>query len=172
MKTLLPNKDYILLDGEIYILSLEDIKEGDRYFFGNRFELRGLTNFEVGISSTEYYKEQGIMKITHSTASLQGVKQLDRSLFVKGVDVEELYEQAKTNIGYDSYDLHDEYFHAGYNANKNEFTKKELNDALCFAFEMGLLKQPSSMEEVIKHIRPLSLPSSIIIEGEEITINW
>lgn len=50
----------------LYFLSDEEIKEGDWYFSGNRYEEKELSQFQVGVSSTEYYKEQGIKKIIAS----------------------------------------------------------------------------------------------------------
>lgn len=51
----------------LYILSDDEIKEGDFYFSGNRFTNDNLSKFKVGISSTEFYKEQSIKKIIAST---------------------------------------------------------------------------------------------------------
>lgn len=51
----------------LYILSDDEIKEGDWYFSGNRFTNDNLSKFKVGISSTEFYKEQSIKKIIATT---------------------------------------------------------------------------------------------------------
>ena len=154
LKTLLPNKDYILHEGEIYFISIED------------------TFPHTGI----YIEGKGYKAILSSTASMQGVKQLDRSLFVKGVDVEELAAirfPMSDNSNFDHLHHLRVGFIAGYNANKNEFTRDEVITLMMKAvFKVGT-GEFVDIEEIINNLRPLSLPSSIIIEGEEITkINW
>lgn len=176
MKTLLKDKHILLIDNEVYFINPVDvIEEGDFYYYkpdGVKKYIPQIKDYVEIFNPNEYGE-----KITHSTASLQGVKQLDRSLFVKGVDVEELArENCPENYIDESYDHCFKYaFETGFNANKNEWTDQEFKLAISKAIDFG--KQGKSAPESIKilksMLRPLSLPSSIIIEGEEIKqINW
>lgn len=160
MKTLLPNKDYKLEDNEIYVYNIIPIISGE------------------GETLTKKV-------LTHSTAPLQGVKQLDRSMFVKGVDVKELANSAN---GYNLYfketksPIFNEGFIAGYNANKNEFSKSDMEKMF---YQGALFKDerpyydmseskasPEYIDWFIKTLRPLSLPASITLNGDDITIKW
>ena len=53
----------------LYILSDQEIKEGDWYFYGNRFDEKELNQFKNGIDSTAFLKEQKIKKIIATTNS-------------------------------------------------------------------------------------------------------
>lgn len=157
-KTLLQNKDYKLLKDHIYIISRA------KYAGNNEW---GMCDFTGDITKELNGKYRYLVTNT-TNPSLQGVKQLDRNLFVKKEDVEELYHQTKYNLGYDSYDLHDEYFHAGYNANKNEFSRKDMEIAIeraGYMAQMGISCEKAT-KSILTELRPLTLPQSITVDSE------
>lgn len=97
------------------------------------------------------------------------VPQLERSKFVKPVDVLKLAEQeghffdAKGG------------FIAGYNANKNEFTREQMESAIRISAARGIRGNEIMPDEIIDMVseKTLSLPASLTIEDNIITeVKW
>lgn len=124
--------------------------------------------------------QPSVKKILYSTASLEGVKQLNRDKFVKPVNVEKiafkffddefrseivdrtLKERINIGGGYI------EGFKTGYNANKAEFTMEQAQTIWAHGIEAS-----GSFQDAVKIVRPLSLPKSITIENDEIiNVEW
>lgn len=104
------------------------------------------------------------------------VPKLERSKFVKPVDVERLAtEYSEANISDACILAGIDCFIAGY-ANKKEFTREDLEFAIQLAFTNGRYAKVSQeeIETVIwQKLQPLSLPSSLTIEDNIITeVKW
>lgn len=132
-----------LVDGEIYLTPNRD---------GKTFTWQGgqLRNFYATTNT-----------------SIPNVKHIDRIKFMKpDVDVEEL---AHTNADrlYNRSELSQGWvanvrgFVDGYNSNKKEFTIEELKTAWAFGVEAS-----QGFDEIIKILRPLSIPKSVICDQE------
>lgn len=126
-----------------------------------------------------YVKERKIYEITHSTASLAGVTKLDRIVFVKPKDVESLAIN-KFPDGYNKHTSHAmrQIWVDGYNANKGEFTREEMIKAMnsVASFTVECSNNPFALSAYIdgfmNGIRQISIPNSITINNNEVTVNW
>jgi hypothetical protein len=154
MKTFTAGKDLIMVDGDIYIEDIHYCKWDE-------------TLIKLNPESGRHYK------IIASTKQLEGIKLLDRSLFVKHNPITKVYEElpdiVKKHLNYVSFEI-------GYNANKNEFTEQDIQSAIIIAYNAGKEGQSESKssEFIFKLLRPLALPKSITTNDELdiISVNW
>ena len=151
--TLLPERDYFLQDNQIH--------------FKSRTENAGC---EIEIEG------QRIVMGASTDHTLPAVRYLDRTLFVNKEDVEELAEKHVSKKGYNKNNHKALFQHineknnfiAGYNANKGEFTREEMEIAIK---EAGFLTQQGNhfkvaIRNIINSLRPLSLPKSIEVDEQ------
>lgn len=152
-------KNMILENGEIYLFIHSEINHEGLQSFSNPFHINGEN-----------------VQVTHSTESISGVIQLDRNKFIKSVDLGLLENEAWKETNFTSLNSaigHEHGFLAGYNANNNEFTKDEVVKLMSKSFNQGALNGNKSISDLIKEIRPLSLPQSVKIENNEIIdVKW
>lgn len=148
MKTYTANVDLFLIDGEIHC-----------------FEENNTTLMDCMVT------DDGFMPIAYSTTkadSCSTFKQLDRSLFVKGLDLEEMAQQYLRSEKISNSDFHRDIFKAGYQANKAEFTRDEMESVVNWI----RVNPNRSLNDALYWLRPLSLPKSVTIDGDKITVNW
>ena len=174
--TLLPERDYYVLDNQFYFLSKERLSVKDWFLYG----LNVIKQLEEPIDyESEHFKIYGMgarIKIIASTSNLECIKQLDRKYFVKKEDVEDLakkkypYEdEGFTAIDRGTLKTFADIWKKGYNANKGEFTREEMQQA----YIAGMCGD-ESLQDLLYRLRPLSLPKSIEVDSEYnvIKVNW
>lgn len=159
MKTLHANKDYVLVSGEIHFVNADFININD-----------ACTDGYTTIIFKDTCSLLGKRKIIASTDKSLPVKHIDRSLFVKPVDIintamdiaDEYYLLADHNkthfiLGYK----------AGYNANLNQFTLEEMKAAMKAIYNWQFIngKRATNLNDYIRDylmsIHPISLPKTI-----------
>lgn len=147
MKTYKKDVDLFLVDGEIEVRQTQDIP-----------------NPKYGITK--------ISKIIYQTKQLQGIKPLERSKFIKPVNIMDIYNESKKEFG-NARVLGLQSFKAGYNANKSEFTRDQIIEAISMAFLSGR-GMLYTIESIIDKIRPIALPESITINDNDeiIEVVW
>lgn len=164
---ILTKDNIVLVDNEIIVFNRNSpmqYRGGDsktKIFHNKHF------GWQIKIEYTAY-------PITHATDhSLEGVKHLDRNLFVKKVDVEEL--AFKTAWEHSTYEpevaARVNGFIDGYNAKEGEFTREETIKLIVravFDTHAGKFVDP---EELVNSIRPLSIPESIELDDEFNVVN-
>lgn len=159
--------DLFLVDGEIYLLGKPGTSKQVQAVYNDITQKIGYLVNEI----SDYTQP-----VLYSTKQIKGVHLLDRNSFVKGVDLEELeavaYMTTKGHRGQsEGFELG---FKAGYKSNKNEFTWEEMEKAFCAG--CNSMTTPDSFKtstEFITSLRPLSLPSSLTIENNEIIeVKW
>lgn len=112
--------------------------------------------------------------ILASTADLDGIPKLERKWFVKPVDVEELvFKHVDDDYNYlpqDEFNIYSTGFITGYNTNKAEFTRDEMEQAMEYARNYAIY----SNNEILNIMHPLSLPKSITLNdtNEIISVEW
>lgn len=170
-----------LVDGEIYLTTTEGIyidstvmdAEGD---IGKIGACDDNHNVQVVFPDGGYslhcvdekcnrHNEKLRVVVATTNTSIPNVKKIDRSLFVKpDVDVEELADkEAKhTYTNKDLIEIASIWFKSGYNANKKEFTREEMEQAM--SYSTAFPKRPH--EEILNMFRPLSIPTSVICDEE------
>lgn len=118
-------------------------------------------------------------QVIYSTATLEGVKQLDRERFVKPVDAKSLANEEAKLFYSEPSEIKSHFklgFKAGYNANKAEFTKQDMANVFGIAFDLGRTQKSftgSDFEKAMYANKKLSLPQSIELENDIITnVNW
>lgn len=121
--------------------------------------------------------DEGEEKTIYSTKKIHDCPLLDRNRFVKGEDLDdfiaEAYHNTKGHKGQvEGFELG---FKAGYQANKAEFTREELEKA----FMAGIKSVTAHgvwykiFNEFVSELRQLSLPDSVTIENNEIIeVKW
>lgn len=109
--------------------------------------------------------------VIYSTKIITGVKPIDRSKFIKPIDLDGLFEKLK---GYskDRFDNEEhsemDYFKAGYNSNKAEFTREEAKALFDEGCRQGTGNYPlMSFYRCIEILNPLTLPESITINDND-----
>lgn len=174
----------ILLDNPI-IVTDEEIKDGDWYFYGNRFDIKELNQFKKGTDDTAFLKEQGILKIISHN------KPIDYNGIDFGiVDVEKL-ANAANGYNYAAKEtkapIFNEGFIEGFKAsqqlNEKKFTLDDLRDAFesgeCYGKTWSEFYNTDSVSRAEAErtsdfndfIRELSLPKTFYIEIEETPTN-
>lgn len=167
MKTYYANKDYVLVNGEVYFLSNEEIKQND-YVFD---EPAKLIHSASKLAFPHVNNTNGLFKkiIATTDKTIPGVKHLDRNIFVKpAVDVEELWYNHFGGIP-----ANEEYTKAFiklYNSNPNQFTFDDMKNA----FRAGVLTNTEvgwgGFDSFIEKYKDLSLPYTIQADDEFINV--
>lgn len=164
-KELQPNIDYILHDGEIYFISKEENSENDLMY---RSDTRKLFRAEF-----KNLQHGSFNIVTHTTnPTLQGVKQLDRKLFVKKEDPfykAEDYARARYNREELTSACISGYMAAHY-ANKKEFTREDMLEAMKYA--SSHLSSVKGINAYLDALPKLSLPTSITIDNDIIKVKF
>lgn len=166
--------DMILHNGDVYVIG--NILIPEWYFDGD------LLRRNVVDDNDYWQRRPNYKRIGYSTASLEDVKQLDRQKFVKPVDIGEIafnYAE-KSNAKWDNENVVNEAFKAGYNANKAEFTKEEVRQAMADSMAFLDCNPKATVNEIfewrkeyLNKIRPISIPKSITIQNDEIiNVEW
>lgn len=136
----------------------------------------------------ENYELSGPEVRATTNTSIPNVKHIERSLFVKPeVDVEELAHRSVEKYYFENVPKSVVYkaFLAGYNANKKEFTREEMEQAFEFGRTMKYPEKAKKFADIAYHIsvvkekffnsiRPLSLPKSVECDQEYnvISVKW
>lgn len=68
----------------------------------------------------------------------------------------------------DNYEVCEVFFKAGYQANKAEFTREEMESVVNWI----RVNPNRSLNDALYWLRPLSLPNSVTIDGDKIEVNW
>jgi len=160
MKTTYTPDTIVLVGGEIYIidknLNADNTQWGKCKFSGT------ITNIPNG---------QYRSLITHSTAKLDGVVQLDRQQFVGPVDERELAAGKASELDFKGRDYHlfKAGFIQGHNANKGVYSEQDMRNLWNKSFKcMGM-----NFEMALDSIVELSIPKSVTIENGAVTeITW
>lgn len=169
MKTFIANETLLLIDGEVYLLSNENYSIGN-WCYDTANEVISLFQ-----DSLPKYHYMGYIKIIASTKQLPNVKQLPREVFVKGGDVKIEAEKFLPKV-YSEWEY--ELFEAGYNTNKNEFTKGQLTESIKLAYRYGQGNVRPLLQTIgiiFNEFEPkLQLPKSITTndELEIISVMW
>lgn len=136
-----------------------------------------LVNGEIYLTPNSHGKtfvwQGGQLRNFYATTntSIPNVKHIDRSLFVNP-DVEDMKDAVREWM-YDGsyhYFIEAEAIKYGYNANKKDFTREEMEQAMSYA--TAFPKRPH--EEILNMFRPLSIPKSVICDEEYniIEVKW
>lgn len=167
MKKLHANKDYVLNNGHLYILSNEEININD--FISDKY-----TVWQWKDNSSLL----GRKKIIASTDKSLPVKHIDRSLFVKPVNVGQIFDNSFDCYA-DTWQGDAESMHAGdvvlamtkdkfvevFNktANPNQFTLEDMKNAICAAHHLGTQMGTfeSTEDTILVKLIPISLPETI-----------
>lgn len=185
-------KDNIaLVDGEIYVIAA-GTEQGDYFVWYGKEGLEVhffLEDIGYGVKTNTNLNDKdgsslcvsrgnicGKVVLTTNT-SIPGVPHIDRKHFQKhDVDVFELFEswliKSKKSCSFMD-------FKAGHNANKKEFTREEMEQAMRYAititFSSESAKHANGMvDKYINDLRPLSIPSLITCDDdfENIKVTW
>ena len=156
------DKNAFIIDGEVYLTHWQEMKS--KQLAGYKGKLIQIGGTHLGVLGD---------LVTHSTKPLQGVKLLPREVFVKAQDIEELADKAGWE--YSTFDQAASAFSlgfkSGYNANKNQFTKEEMESViLMLAHLTGTVQE--RLDKAIASVHPLSLPQEITIENDNVTVKW
>lgn len=171
-----------IIDGEVYLLSKDKVNIGDYGYSNNPNEKNPV--FEVkknmGVLIFQEAGWSGIHKILATTnTSIPNVKHIERSKFVNpDVYVEELAQKAIYEEGF-HYEMEKQSFKAGfkagYNANKKEFTREEIEIAYIAGKNHNEFDNAvDGFNVFLTNIRPLSIPKEVICDEEYnvIEIKW
>lgn len=176
--TTIQKKDMILHDGEVYVTAIRKPEIGETGIL----YAKGIMGVGAGYSTFKNDGDgfaklcaiaEGTKTVVYSTANIKGVPQLNRNHFVK--PKEDVWEKAWE---YSTYEPAASAFVSGYKANKAEFTREEMEEAIDIAYIIGrnteeLLSKKYVQEDVINSIRPLSIPQYIVIDNDEIVdVKW
>lgn len=169
-------KDQILLkDNEVYVIDKTALIWKSDWVYDSFMEIIWQAEHDSKAS------KQFLYKITHSTAKLDGVKQLPREWFVMGEDVEELADKAGWE--YSTFDqaasAFSTGFKAGYNAKKGEFSREQMEKA----FRSGWANSESinssfeledGFQWFLNSLQSLTLPQSLTLnkDNEIVKIEW
>lgn len=139
------------------------------------------------LDKTFFRVERKAFLITHSTSKLDGVIHLQKEWFVKGEDVEEMAQKFIENTSdFDGADdgwirLFKNIFKAGHNANKGEFSREEMIQAMTMTGAYADSNPKATHKDVMTYIgnyinslRSLQLPEKIVLspDGELVEIQW
>ena len=169
----------IILENPV-IVTDEEIKVGDWYFYGNRFDIKELNQFKKGIDDTTFLKEMGILKIISTN------KPIDYNGIDFGiVDVEKLASELLLNGN-----AHRRGFIEGFKAaqqlNEKKFSEADLRNYRKM-YQIELEAQSNSFREQDRNsltafeiltenthrevMKQLSLPKTFEVEIEETPTN-
>lgn len=164
------DKNAFIIDGEVYLTGYGPSNSGSYYY---NTDLKTCQQYRC-----EYGENKMVIYTTNK--NLTTVKLLPREVFVKPqVDVEELADKAGWE--YSTFDQAASAFslgfEAGHYANKNQFTKEEMEQAFRSGWSNSeninsSFELEDSFEWFLKSIRPLSLPQEITIENHNVTVKW
>lgn len=175
-----------LVEGEVLILSNEEIKPGDIIYNSHPHAAENIGIVLEGHGVLHYQKTgyTGCNKILASTSKLEGIPQLDRKWFVKPkVDVEDLaieifnLESKEEFSTEDIQSIND--FKAGYSAKEAEFTETDIINAMYDAREYPTKRTPEDtfsdfVKSYLNKSHPLSSPKSVTLNenNEVIEVEW
>lgn len=189
MKTLHANKDYVLHNGHVYIIGDKGKIDISMLVYEEKNGVRTVGTFHPDWNETIYKYTFRVIATTDN--SIPGwvrpkVKHIDRSVFVKPVDVNiesnvyandtykwptnkngEKITLPPSQITPPGYNKHckvtENAFKAGYNANPNQFTLEQLQNAICAAHHLGTQGEIFEITEqiVLEKLMHLALPETI-----------
>lgn len=179
MKTYKKDVDLFLVDGEVVISTKQDIQQGDYWIY--KCKHTGIVENEITLNNLpnkmgwfdKLHDRHSYLKVIYSTKQLQGIKPLERSKFIKPIDLKSfqdayIHENNYYNYEYREQDVIKSAYEDGYNANKAQFTREDIINAISIGrtiFKGG--KPAFSYDEIISKIQTLSLPESITINDND-----
>lgn len=138
----------VILDNEVYVVS---------------------KNTETSTATIEHEGcKYGILATTDN--SVLNVPELDRSVFVRPVDVDNMAKIAIPD-GYNKFTsiAIREAWKAGYNANKGVYTEEQMKEAMALAFVHGqqnVISKELAIKSYLDIVNPLSLPQKIELDEQ------
>lgn len=171
-KTFTAGENLVLVEGEILLTGEKsEVNIGDNILTSEN-KISSIGTFHPDWVNTKFKDDRKILASTGDVFYKMATKKLDRSLFVKPIDVDELsfswlrknlyYKDPKEENDIKEFKEFQTVFLAGYNANKAEFAQEELKQGLA---AIRYYKN-MSIDDVIKNLRPLTLPKQITTDKE------